>query len=124
MWKKEKEKKERKVKGMKKEKKSKNQEFTPTTMEQILGDTGINKYGTMELKVYEEKLNDMNKSDLQTHALNLGVPPIDDRVRLQKNLVASFKRHVSGYRMPPQPKQKIGEKNLPKEVLKIMAEGR
>jgi len=110
----------------KKSKKAQGKEtYQKVTADQILGDTGINKYGTFDQEEYENKITDMNKSDLQTHALKLGVPPIDDVPRLRKNLMTEFRKHLSIFRTPTAIKGRtISESTLPKEVLKIMAEGR
>ena len=49
------------------------EEFQPTTLDQIWGDTGSSTYGTMDEKVYVYRLNNMNLSDLQSHASHVGI---------------------------------------------------
>jgi hypothetical protein len=96
--------------------------FQPTTLDQIWGDTGNNKYGTMDEVVYAERLKSMNKSDLQTHATQVGLVPVDDRERLTKRLLHEFKLYVSSYRHPTaQAQAKIP---ISPEVAKILTEGR
>ena len=41
--------------------------FQPSTLDQVWGDTGNTKYGTMDEAEYTDKLKEMNKSDLQDH---------------------------------------------------------
>jgi hypothetical protein len=97
-------------------------EFIPTTLDQIMGDTGIGKYGTMNESDYEQKLTEMNKSDLYAHASQVGIMPIDSRDRLVKNLLRQFKNHVTSFRRP---KMTIpGLKPISADVMKIIAEGR
>lgn len=100
----------------------KQEKFVPTTLDQVWGDTGISKYKTLDEAAYAAELAEMNKSDLISHACKVGVVPADDRERLIKKLLTQFKQHVSQYRVaslkPEAPKE------VSKEVLKILAEGR
>ena len=95
--------------------------FEKTTIDQILGDTGMSKYKTFDLENYKTSLADMNKSDLQTHAAKMGVMPIDDRRRLTDRLIREFQVHVASYQRP---KQQVRQIIPSKEALAIMAEGR
>lgn len=99
----------------------KTETFKPTTLDQIWGDTGNSKYGTLNEEEYESQLNEMNKSDLQTHATKIGLVPIDDRVRLTKRLLSEFRVHVASYKRP---EFKQSNPKISKEVAKILAEGR
>ena len=51
----------------------KEENVQPTSLDQIWGDTGISKFKTLDRDEYESQLNDMNKSDLQTHATKVGL---------------------------------------------------
>lgn len=93
-----------------------------TTLDQLFGDTGLAKYGTMKEDEYIGQLNDMNKSDLQAHASKVGLVPIDDRERLTKRLVHEFRLYVASYIKRPV-KKNVPTKITP-EVAKILAEGR
>lgn len=95
--------------------------FEKTTLNQILGDTGISKYQTFDVESYKTTLTDMNKSDLQTHAASVGVMPIDDRRRLTDRLIREFQTHVASYQRP---KTEIRQIKPSKEALAILAEGR
>jgi hypothetical protein len=65
------------------------------TLDQVWGDTGTNKYGTLDPKKYEDHINNLNKSDLQAHATKVGLVPIDDRNTLISRLKKEFNKHVS-----------------------------
>lgn len=96
--------------------------FKPTLLSQIIGDTGLDKYGTMDEDIYVNQLKNMNKSDLQAHATRVGLVPIDDRERLTKRLMHEFRLHVAAYRYPtvkPTPQNPVSP-----EVAKILAQGR
>ncbi len=96
-----------------------------TTIDQVFGDTGMGTFGTLDEAEYTATLKEMNRTDLDRHASKHGIIPVHQRGRLEKDLLTKFKRHVSSYRMPVQPESKIkSEKDLPKKVLKILAEGR
>lgn len=96
--------------------------FQPTTLDQIWGDTGTSKYGTMDKVVYEQQLQEMNKADLQAHATKVGLVPVDDRNRLIKRLLHEFTLHVDAYRHPSAPAK--APVVVSSEVAKILAEGR
>ena len=50
------------------------EEYQPKTLDQIWGDTGMSKYKTLEEDKYMDYLSDMNKSDLQNYAEEVGIP--------------------------------------------------
>ena len=96
-------------------------EFQFTTLEQIWGGTGEGKYKTLDIEKYAASLADMNLSDLQAHAIGVGIIPSENRERLTKQLVREFQGHISAYRVP-----KIATKKtvLSKDATRILAEGR
>jgi len=96
--------------------------YQPTTLDQIWGDSGLSKYGTMEEDVYANQLKDMNKADLQAHATKVGLVPVDDRERLTKRLMHEFKLYVSAYRHPAA--KATAKTPVSPEVAKILSEGR
>jgi hypothetical protein len=100
----------------------KQEKFVPTTLDQVWGDTGINRYKTMETEDYSRFLTELNKSDLQAHAVKVGVLPTDNRDMLTKKLLAAFKNYVAAYRKPnielPN-SSKVSDKTL-----RILSEGR
>lgn len=101
---------------------AKEEKFQPSTLDQVWGDTGNTKYGTMDEEKYLNKLQEMNKSDLQAHANRVGMIPIADRGVLTKKLVSEFKKYVSGFRKPdttinPPPA-------ISKEAARVLSEGK
>lgn len=95
--------------------------YKPSTLDQIWGDTGISRYNTLDETVYKKTLDEMNKSDLQSHARKMGIFPSDDREILNRKLLKEFRLFVSMYKVPP---PKIDTKQPSAEALKILSEGR
>jgi hypothetical protein len=100
----------------------KEDKFQPTTLEQIWGDDGMSKYDTLDEMEYEEKLKEYDKVDLQAHATKVGVVPIDNSGLLKQRLVKEFHKHINAYRMPSRPVE--DPTSVPKEVIKILQEGK
>jgi len=98
------------------------EKFVPTTLDQIWGDEGLFKYGTMNEDDYIQKLDEMNKTDLWSHASKIGLVPIDNIPHLKRTLISEFKKHVSSYRKTAGPQE--AQAKIDKEVLKILAEGK
>tara|TARA_R100000995_G_C3406588_1_gene87413 strand:+ start:187 stop:588 length:402 start_codon:yes stop_codon:yes gene_type:complete len=101
----------------------KNDDFSTqkVTLDQIWGDNGTGKYKTLDVDVYTEQLDEMNKSDLQSHATRVGIIPIDNKDLLKKRLITEFQKHVSAYSVP---QNNINPIKLTKEAKKILSEGR
>ena len=103
----------------------KEENFEPNTLDQIWGDDGMSKYDTLNEQVYLKELDEMGRTDLETHASKLGVVPTGDRERLEARLLGEFRRHVYGYQTPKiqgNPNNNI--ENLPSHIKKILEEGR
>ncbi len=98
------------------------EEYKPTTLDQIWGDTGMSKYGTLNEGEYENNLREMNRSDIHSHASKVGVIPVDNRDMLHQRLLREFKRHLAAYRAPVD--KKIQKVEVPDNIKKILAEGR
>ena len=98
------------------------EEYKPTTLDQIWGDTGMSKYGTLNEGEYETQLKEMNRTDIHSHASKVGVIPVDNRDMLHQRLLREFKRHLSAYRAPVDKKNQKTE--VPDNIKKILAEGR
>jgi hypothetical protein len=99
-------------------------EYKPTSLEQILGNTGTSKYGTLDEEAYSKRINAMNKADLQTHATQIGIVPIDNRDRLVKTLLSQFRLHVSAFRHPVGKTTQNRQLEITPDVAKILATGR
>lgn len=94
----------------------------PTTLDQIWGEDGTTKYGTNDPQEYKNYITSLNRTDLQTHAVQIGVLPNDNLEMLRARLEREFLRHVLSYQAPP---SKLGNpKKISKEIQKILAEGR
>ena len=100
----------------------KEEKFEPTTLDQIWGDDGFDMYGTMKEEEYENQIDDMNMSDLQTHASRVGIIPVDNRITLRERRVREFRKPVTAYRKPTLPPNT--PKPLDSEAMKILSEGR
>ena len=91
------------------------------TLDQVWGDTGNAKYGTLDLEKYSTYLDELNKSDLQAHAIKIGLVPIDDRRTLVTRLKKEFQKHVAQFQVKETPKS---NKPLSKSARDILSEGR
>ena len=98
------------------------EKFQPTSLAQVWGEDGSSTYGTMNDAEYERQIDQMNMSDMQTHASRVGIIPIDNRSTLSDRLLREFRKHVANYRKPihhPTPPEEIDA-----QTLKILSEGR
>ena len=100
----------------------KTKEFEPTTLDQIWGDDGTGMYGTLDVQQYETRLDDMNMSDMQSHASRVGIIPIDNRSMLRERLVREFRKHTSAYKKPVSAPEENPQ--ISKDAMKILSEGR
>ena len=91
------------------------------TLDQIWGDNVNSRYQSTNEKEYVNFLNDMNKSDLQSHANKIGLVPIDNRETLTKRLIAEFRKHVSLFNIPKSTDNTI---TLNKKAKDILSEGK
>jgi hypothetical protein len=94
---------------------------SPRTLDQVWGDSGQSKYGTLALAEYQKYLKELTKSDLQAHAIKVGLIPVDNRETLVKRLEREFNKHISLYQPAPKTKNDI---KLSKSAKDILAEGR
>lgn len=93
------------------------------TLDQILGDSGADKYGTFDEDEYWSQLNAMSKSDLQNHALKMSLIPVDNMKMLRERLMNEFRRHNNSY-LKVSGTKKVLDTNVPDAVKRILAEGR
>ena len=94
----------------------------PTTLDQIWGDTGLQKYGTNNFDQYKDYLRSLNRSDIQAHAIQVVMLPTDNYEILVARLEREFRRHTSAYQAPADNNKK--QKKISKDVQKILSEGR
>ena len=100
----------------------KKETFEPSTLDQVWGDKGDGKYETDNDVHYESSIRQMNLTDLQMHATQVGLIPVQNREVLTKRLVKEFQKHWNSYRKPLINKRNLGE--LPQSVKDTLAEGR
>jgi hypothetical protein len=78
-------------------------------LEKLLGVETQNAYGTLDTGIFQDKLDKMNASDMQSLAMRVGITPDSNKSVLEKNLMrsfvdfvrkntsgGSFQRHVGG----------------------------
>ena len=99
------------------------QEFEKTPLDQIWGDEGNSKYGTLDESTYTTQIKAMNKSDLHSHAIKLGILPVENRELLTNRLLREFKKHVLSFRKPKQTSAKKPQ-DVSQAVKSILAQGR
>lgn len=95
----------------------------PSTLDQLFGLDAGNKFGTLDPKIYQAKLNGLNLGELQEEAKRVSLPPIDDKERLKRALFNEFRVYVSNYRVPKSPKP-VDPKKVDPAVLEFMKEGK
>jgi ABC-type phosphate transport system auxiliary subunit len=94
------------------------QEYEPTTLDQIWGDDGTGRYGTMEIEEYKAEIDQMSRTDINAHAAQLGVIPVEDRMSLEKRLTDEFTNHVNSYRKPLQ--KRVEDPSLEQKVKDLL----
>ena len=93
-------------------------------LEEILGIRQMNPYGTINREIFDEKLDDMTLTDMQSLAMQIGYPPTRNRMDLKRGIRKSFdsflKHHSVGAVFQPQP---IFDQNSPnyKETVKLFS---
>jgi hypothetical protein len=119
----------KKTKGSKKSKldslsqtHGKEEKFQATTLDQVWGDTGTSKYGTMKESEYSKALREMDRAELFAHATEVGLVPMDNLDTLKKRLLSEFNMHVSEYRRPTSTGKKTPK--LSDRIKKILSEGK
>lgn len=93
------------------------------TLDQILGDSGSDKYGTFSEDEYWSQLNAMTKSDLQSHAVKMNLIPIDNIKMLRERLLNEFRRHNNSY-LKVSGTKKVLDNSISDVAKRILAEGR
>jgi len=78
----------------------KKETFVATTLQQILGDKGISKYGHLDVNRYSQQLKGYNLAELRNHAIKIGIVPSMNRDRIERQLLIEFKKYVNMYQKP------------------------
>lgn len=79
---------------MKTLKKATGKDKKKSNLYQILGDNGLQKYGTLDASVYRERLEKMSESDLQEEAEKYGYRHIHSREITINNLLSEFNNYA------------------------------
>ena len=96
------------------------EEFEPSTLNQVFGDDGVSRYKTLNEGVYKEVLDNMSKADLKNEAIRVGLLPVDNILQLRTRLLREFRGHISSYKRP---KVQLRPPDLSDEARKILEEG-
>ena len=95
----------------------------PTLLEQVWGFNELSKYGTVDKATYERQIDEMNRTDLESHARKVGVVVVESTARLKGELVKAFDSYVF-YLRKPAPKAPSAKGEVSDEVRRILSEGR
>ncbi len=98
-------------------------EYQPSTLDQILGDTGLAKYKTLNENEYLSSIDNMLKTELRSHAISVGLLPIDNFEMLKSRLLREFRKYACKYKRPLE-NQNEKNFNLSEEAKRILAEGK
>ena len=100
------------------------EEFEKTTLDQVWGDEGLSKYSTLEEEDYLDQIRFMNRSDLHSHAITIGILPIDNRDILVARLTREFRKHVLSYQKPKRKTSAKGKARLSSKARRVLSEGK
>jgi len=92
-----------------------------TTLDQIWGEDGTSKYKTMDEGKYLSSIEGMDRTDLHSHAVTVGIIPVDNRDTLTQRLMREFRKHVASYKTP---KGKNDTPKISSDIQKILNEGK
>lgn len=93
-----------------------------TNIEQIFGGSEASKFGTMDEKVFNDRLLEMTRADLENFARKHGSIIVESSERIRAELMKIFRNHVSLLQKPvSKPTSKI---KIAPDVQRILNEGR
>jgi hypothetical protein len=98
-------------------------ETAPKSVYDIIG-YKAHSYKTLDVEVYKEQIRAMNFADLQEHALDNEIVPIDDREALTERLVKEFMKKTSPYAAAAQKRQAPMSLSDKKKAEDILSRGR
>jgi len=98
---------------------------TLTTLEQVLGEFSMGQYTTSDLDEYQQIIGEMNTSDLQAHAIKVGLLPNVERSVLRERLIKEFRKYMN-LRRPANMSVKATKspQELSKNAMRSLSEGR
>ena len=66
----------------------------------------------------------MNRSDLHSHAVKMGILPVDNRELLTTRLTREFRKYILAFQKPKRTDTEKAGKRVSKRSRSILAEGR
>lgn len=97
-------------------------QYVPTTLDEIwAGHNPLSKFSTTDAKVYQSRLDEMNRADLETESRRLGLMIVESTARLRDNCMRHFNEYFLSLRTPVHQSKPV---QLTEEARKILAEGR
>jgi hypothetical protein len=99
----------------------KEETFQATTLDQVWGDDGTSKYPTQKEDEYLSSLKEMTRIDIQAHATQVGLIPVENREVLEQRMLREFRRHWAQYKRPISTDNSV---EISQEVKSILEEGR
>ncbi len=69
----------------------------PNSISALLGDDGLQKYGTLDENVYRTQLEGLSTPELHLAATKIGIKPIHSRELIIKSLVSAFLKYKNNY---------------------------
>lgn len=99
----------------------------PRTLEETWGGFNeMSRYGTMDENEYKSKIRIMSRTDLESHARQLGIVIVESTSRLQDRLINTFQNYVATVKGPTDlvTGADTGKPVITDEIKNILAEGR
>lgn len=95
-----------------------------TNLDVFFGMGNYTKYKTHNVDEYTKFLGELSYGELQNHARDVGLMPLDSVSRLKNSLIEEFKKVTAPYRSSAEPtlKQKNSFSDFDPVVKKILAE--
>ena len=100
------------------------EKYEHSSLDQVWGDDGTDKYKTLDIATYEKVLANMSKSDLKNEAIRVGLLPIDNLDQLRQRLSREFNAHVASYKKPQSSGSGKPVQLYSDDVMKILGEGK
>lgn len=100
--------------------------FQATTLEQVwAGNNELSRYGTIDAAVYEDRLTNMTRSDIEHEARMKGGIIVESTARIKDRLMTDFRAYVSLLRKPvSQAVTMRADTATQNAALKVLSEGR
>lgn len=91
---------------------------------QIMSSVNSSPYSAASIEEYKAQLKVMNLAEMQNHAMNLSIKPMDDRPKLEQRLIKSFTEFASTIGAVTQPKRAQVNGDRRSKALEILRAGK